>query len=65
MSSTVPEKIGIITGIEEEKLDRQGKRSSEDTGGQLGGEEEITTEVAGLKRTEVELEKLKAGGKEQ
>ncbi len=60
MSSTIPEKIGIITAIEEDKLNRQGTRSSEDTGGQLGVEQEITTEVGGLKRTEVELEKLKA-----
>ena len=60
MSSTIPEKIGIITSIEEKKLDEKGTRNSEDIGGTLGGAEEITAEIPGIKRTEVELEKLKA-----
>ncbi|MGK7878791.1 MAG: hypothetical protein AB4060_01625 [Crocosphaera sp.] len=60
MSSTIPEKIGIITSIEEEKLDKKGARNSEDIGGKLVSQEEITTEIPGIKRTEVELEKLKA-----
>ena len=60
MSSIIPEKIGIITSIEEEKSDKQGTRNSEDIGGTLEVSEEITTEISGIKRTEVELEKLKA-----
>ena len=60
MSSTIPEKIGIITSIEEKKLDEKGARKSEDMGGNLLIEEEIITEIPGIKRTEVELEKLKA-----
>ncbi len=70
MTSTVPEKIGIITATVEEKANRDGTRGSDDTGGTLregkrqkakGKEDEETTltEVAGLKRTEVELEKVK------
>ena len=60
MSSTIPEKIGIITSIEDEKLDNKGARNSEEIGGKLVKKKEITAEIAGIKRTEVELEKLKA-----
>lgn len=60
MSSIIPEKIGIIISIDEKKMDEKGSRNSEDIGGTLGGSEEITTEISGIKRTEVELEKLKA-----
>ncbi|MEL4895618.1 Pepco domain-containing protein [Crocosphaera sp. Alani8] len=60
MSSEIPQKIGIITVSEEKKLDTEGTRSSEDFGGTLGSRSEITTEIVGIQRTEIELEKLKA-----
>ncbi|GBF82268.1 Pepco domain-containing protein [Aphanothece sacrum] len=52
---TSGEKIGIITATIEEK----GSRGSEDTGGRLI-REAIIPEVMGVRRTEVELDKLKA-----
>ena len=58
MSSEIPQKIGIITVSEEKKLDTEGTRSSEDFGGTLGSRSEITTEIVGIQRTEIELEKL-------
>ncbi|HAC64100.1 MAG TPA: hypothetical protein DCF68_11320 [Cyanothece sp. UBA12306] len=59
MTSNIPETIGIISATVPEQVSRRGTRGGDDTGGLLWEEETAITEVAGLKRTEVELDKLK------